>query len=78
MSPPTNHKATGGRLTGDDMRAYFEQFAQTFVQDKIIYRTRVKSVRRAAVGYVLQVLHLDSQKEDELHFDRLVLCSGVS
>lgn len=78
MPPPANESATGGRLSGDDMQQYMESFADKFLRGKIRYEVEVMKVIRSAVGqWTVKVQDIRSG-EEELHFDKVVLCTGVS
>ncbi|KAG5639502.1 hypothetical protein H0H81_000647 [Sphagnurus paluster] len=48
--PPSKAAETGGRLTGEDMCVYMENFACTFLEGKIRFSTLVKGIRRAPSG----------------------------
>lgn len=77
MPKPLNHEASGGRLTGDIMRDYTEIYAEKFLSNRIRYRTLVGNIRRGDGGWKVAVTNLDTKLTEDLHFDKLVLCSGV-
>ncbi|KIK69190.1 hypothetical protein GYMLUDRAFT_67862 [Collybiopsis luxurians FD-317 M1] len=79
MPPPDNPST--GRLTGRDMCAYMEHFANKFLTDKVRYNTEVKKVYRPSgekKGWLVDVHSLQGGSEltETLHFARLVLCTG--
>ncbi|KAG6918033.1 hypothetical protein DXG01_016885 [Tephrocybe rancida] len=77
MAPPLKAAETGGRLTGDDMCAYMETFADTFLAGKIRFRTEIISVQRSSTG-AWQVTVQDTQNaaKEVLIFSHIVLCTG--
>ena len=84
MPPPPDAKKTGGRLTGEDLRTYFQQFADRFLDGVVQYNTQVLKVQRKADsvrGWRVTVQHWSNEnigKIEDLFFDKLVLCTGVS
>lgn len=80
MPPPENSAKTGGRLSGQDVMLYMETFANRFLKARIKYRTTVESVTRTSKGWTAQVTvegEAGVKTKDELHYDKLVLCTGV-
>lgn len=79
MDPPKNSAETGGRLTGEDLRRYFQEFADTFLQGRIRFSTTVLNIKRDATQAPTPWL-LDVKKEDDsketLKYTRIVLCTG--
>jgi dimethylaniline monooxygenase (N-oxide forming) len=72
-------KATGGRLSGEDMRLYMEDYAFRFVKENIRYNVEVLDIRRArpdAPGWVVTISDQTTGMQD-LKFDKIVLCTGV-
>lgn len=49
MPPPEDAGKTGGRLRGEDVRAYMESFADRFLKSNIHYDTEVVKIRREPV-----------------------------
>jgi dimethylaniline monooxygenase (N-oxide forming) len=77
MPIPQNHKESGGRLTGEDMQNYFELFAERFLQRRILFDTLIENISYANGGWDLKAVDLQTKKHSILHFDKIVLCSGV-
>lgn len=82
MPQPQNAEETGGRLSGDDMRKYMENFAQRFLKGRIRYNMEVLRVNRHASGkksdgWTLEVLDKETESTFQLDYDRVVLCTGV-
>lgn len=46
MPPPSDTSETGGRLSGENMQAYMESFAERFLKGKIRYCTQVLNIKR--------------------------------
>ena len=79
MPPPTKSEETGGRLSGADVQAYLQSFVERYLKGKIRYQTEVQRIRRGEKdGWQVTVQDLVSGDTSTLHFDKLVLCSGVS
>ena len=81
MRPPDNSVKTGGRLSGEDVRQYAEDFAEKFLKGKIRFETEVLSIRRGDHGRGWRVLVRDGRMggaERVLHYSRIILCTGVS
>lgn len=82
MPPPSDAKATGGRLRGEDLRDYFASFANLFLKGKIQYNTEVLRVQKTVTfGESFWRVTVKSQVDEEtreLVFDKFVLCTGVS
>ena len=80
MPPPENSAKTGGRLSGQDVTLYMEAFADRFLKTRIKYHTTVESVNRTPKGWAVQVTIEGNEgvkTKEELHYDKLVLCTGV-
>jgi len=86
MPPPLNAKATGGRLSGQDLQTYMESFADRFLEGKIRYNTEVINVRRRSDVQVedrcwsiaVRCLTTSAACDVELlNYDKVVLCTGV-
>lgn len=79
MPPPSNAEANGGRLSGDDMRAYMETFAARFVKDHVRCNTKVFNIRRDETSMLWMVSVVDKKtgNTDVLKYSRIVLCTGV-
>ena len=79
MPPPSDAQHTGGRLSGKDLSAYFQAFADEFLSGKIRLNTDVKNIRRSDQGgWNVVTQDVISGAISEHHFDKVVLCSGVS
>ena len=80
MPAPDDSIKTGGRLSGDDVRQYLEDFAERFLEDKIRFETEVLNIRRRDHGRGWKVLVGDRRTGAErvLYFGRIILCTGVS
>ena len=80
MPPPPNSQETGGRLRGEDLREYFQIFADRFLKGRIQYNTEVLGIRRSTSDGVWHVTVQDTRSTHtyELLFDKLILCTGVS
>ncbi|TCD66639.1 hypothetical protein EIP91_001106 [Steccherinum ochraceum] len=68
MPPPTN---ISGRLTGENLRSYFQTFADRFLAGKIRFNTEVESIRRGKDGgWEVAALNLDTKETSTVHFDK--------
>ncbi|GLB35449.1 putative pyridine nucleotide-disulphide oxidoreductase [Lyophyllum shimeji] len=77
MPPPSKASETGGRLSGEDMCAYMENFAETFLNGKIRFETEVLAIRRAASGaWSVTVEDRRSGTQEVLQFTHIVPCTG--
>ncbi|EIM86307.1 FAD/NAD-P-binding domain-containing protein [Stereum hirsutum FP-91666 SS1] len=80
MPPPS--KAESGRLTGEDLSNYLESFTTRFLAGKIRYGTEVLDVRhnqtRDTSAWKIRVRDLVKSTEEDIFFDKTVLCSGGS
>ncbi|KAH9837771.1 FAD/NAD-P-binding domain-containing protein [Rhodofomes roseus] len=77
MPPPADAAATGGRLSGEDMRLYMETFASRFLPGKIKYRVEVLRIRPSDTdAWTVTVRHLGSNSVDDIVYDKIVLCTG--
>ena len=73
-------RKTGNRLSGEDMTAYMEKFAHTFLSGKIRFETEILDIRRGrdGAGWEVEVLDLKTGNKGVLNYARIVLCTGVS
>lgn len=80
MSPPSGAPQTGGRLTGEDMRHYMQDFSDKFLKDKIRFHTEVLMIRRDDITskYFIEVEDKLTGQKETLEYSRVVVCSGVS
>jgi len=79
MPLPPKSKETGGRLTGADMNKYFESFADTLLPGKILYNREILNAsRRQEGGWKVLVKNKLNGGEETLHYDKIVVCTGVS
>ena len=81
MHPPDNSVNTGGRLSGEDVRKYMEDFAERFLKGKIRFETEVLNIRRGDHGRGWKVLVRDGGTggvEKVSYYSRIILCTGVS
>ena len=79
MAPPRDASKTGGRLGGEDMQRYMSDFADKFLEGKILYGKNVVQIKRVISEqqpWVITVRNLDEAVE-VYRFDKVVLCSGV-
>ncbi|TFK37874.1 FAD/NAD-P-binding domain-containing protein [Crucibulum laeve] len=81
MPPPANAEKIGGRLSGYDMAAYMEKFADTFLKGKIRFHTEVLNVRRGEYSpWVITVSDVSDVSgedlPDDIEFDKVVVCTG--
>lgn len=75
MPPPQNPGQK--RLGGEDMCAYMEKFADTFLAGKVRFETEVLNIRRATgSGWEIEVQDLRTNVKQVLVYDRIVLCTG--
>ena len=76
MSSPQT--STGSHLSGEDMCAYMEKFADTFLSGKIRFETEILEIRRAGgSGWEVEVQDLRTGVKEVLTYARIVLCTGV-
>lgn len=80
MDIPPNAAKTGGRLTGDVVSEYMESFATKFLQGRFLYNAEVLNIKRGENnnGWVVKVEDLTTNVTSDLHFTKVVLCTGVS
>ncbi|KAH8989242.1 FAD/NAD-P-binding domain-containing protein [Lactarius akahatsu] len=81
MRVPESHTKTGGRLSGDNIRQYLEEFKERFLKGKIRFETEVLNIRRGDGGRGWSVLVHDknsasAEKVRVLYYPRIVLCTG--
>ncbi|KAF5386925.1 hypothetical protein D9615_001925 [Tricholomella constricta] len=77
MPPPSKAEESGGRLTGDDLCAYMETFANMFLDGKIRFETEVLGIRRSPSGsWFVTTEDRRSADQQVLEFSRIVLCTG--
>jgi hypothetical protein len=81
MPPPSGSKATGGRLTGYDIGLYLESFAERFLKDKFRFNVQMLNVSRNPDrnlgGWIVSIIDKVSGNQEEIHYDKIVLCTGV-
>jgi len=77
MPPPKNTSKTGGRLSGDDMCRYAEEFVSRFLSGRMRYNTHVVRVNRDEAGWALDIRGANSRDTKKLRYKKLVLCTGV-
>lgn len=76
MPPP--RAPIAGRLTGEDMCAYMEAFADRFLPGRIRFETEVLDIRRGKdSAWAVEVQGKGESGRQVLRFDRIVLCTGV-
>lgn len=81
MRAPENSVKTGGRLSGEDVRQYMEDFAERYLKGKIRFETEVLNVRRGDHGRGWKVIVRDGRAgstEKVSYYSRIILCTGVS
>jgi dimethylaniline monooxygenase (N-oxide forming) len=81
MPAPDDSIKTGGRLSGDNVRQYLEDFAERFLKGKIRFDTEVLNICRRDHGRRWKVLVHERRTggaEKVLYFSRLIVCTGVS
>ncbi|KAF8839448.1 FAD/NAD(P)-binding domain-containing protein [Paxillus ammoniavirescens] len=78
MPPPTLQETSGNRLAGEDMSAYMDKFAETFLSDRIRYETEVTHIQRGKDGssWEVEVQDLKTNTKEVLSYARIVLCTG--
>ncbi|KAF8551014.1 FAD/NAD(P)-binding domain-containing protein [Imleria badia] len=74
--PPKEEPRT--RPCCEDMSAYMEQFANTFLVGKIRFEIEILDIRRGTdgSGWEVEVLDLRTGNKEVLSYARLVLCTG--
>lgn len=78
MPLPEKSAETGSRLTGDDMCAYMETFAEKFLAGKIKCKTEIRGIERSSSGsWLVTVEDLFNGSQEVLNFSHIVLCTGV-
>jgi dimethylaniline monooxygenase (N-oxide forming) len=60
------------------MQAYFENFANTFLDGKIHFETEVLRIRRDAEKWALEVEDKKTHLRSTWRFARIVVCTGVN
>jgi cation diffusion facilitator CzcD-associated flavoprotein CzcO len=79
MRAPDNSVKTGGRLSGEDVRQYMEDFTERFLKGKIRFETEVLNIRRGDHGRGWKVLVRDGVAggiETVSYYSRIILCTG--
>ncbi|KZP03480.1 FAD/NAD-P-binding domain-containing protein [Athelia psychrophila] len=81
MPERPDFKATGGRLSGEDMRGYMESYADRFVKNSIRYNVEVLRVQRVESGskepnWAITFRDRGTGAQGVLKYDKLVLCTG--
>ncbi|KZV64499.1 FAD/NAD-P-binding domain-containing protein [Peniophora sp. CONT] len=74
MAPPEN---TDKHMSGNDMCAYGEMFAERFLAGRFRYDTRVRKLQRLSDGWRLDTINTRTGVEERLRYDKLVLCTGA-
>lgn len=68
----------GGRLSGEDMHQYMQEFSEKFLNGKIRFDTEVNKIRRDSTGlWLLDTINKSTGSQEILRFSRIVLCTGV-
>jgi hypothetical protein len=81
MPPPVDHvKNKASRITGFDLRDYMGKFGETFLQGRIQYGVEVVKISRGenGTGWKVLIRRNGAEENEELHFGKLVICTGVS
>jgi cation diffusion facilitator CzcD-associated flavoprotein CzcO len=80
MSTPPDASATGGRLTGRDMRNYMQDFADRLLPAKIMFDNEILNIRREEINssWIISVQNRNTGASQSLCFSKIVLCTGVS
>ncbi|KAH8833935.1 hypothetical protein DL96DRAFT_1457347 [Flagelloscypha sp. PMI_526] len=75
--PKDSHK-TGGRLRGEDICGYLENFEETFLKGLVRYEVEVVDIRRGkgGEGWIICVKTASNSDVEQLSFDKVVLCTG--
>ncbi|KAH9955825.1 FAD/NAD-P-binding domain-containing protein [Russula dissimulans] len=78
MREPDGAVKTGGRLSGEDVRKYMEEFAERFLNGKIRFETEVFDIRRGDHERGWKVLSRDRNTGTEKIscYSRIILCTG--
>ncbi|KAJ6569445.1 FAD/NAD-P-binding domain-containing protein [Mycena capillaripes] len=78
MSTPPDSSTTGGRLTGQDMRQYMQEFADRFLPGKIMFDNEILNIRREedSSSWIISVQNRTTGASQSLHFSKVVLCTG--
>ncbi|KAI0302909.1 FAD/NAD-P-binding domain-containing protein [Multifurca ochricompacta] len=78
MREPEGHTKTGGRLSGEDVRQYMDDFAKTFLAGNIRFETNILNIRRGGggTGWAVLVHDLKTSTEKTLYYSRIVVCTG--
>lgn len=81
--PPSAHAERTGRLSGEDLRAYMESFSDNYLKGRFRYHSDVINISRPdgnpdAQGWDITVRDTQSGAEEKLHYDKIVVCTGVS
>jgi len=80
MQEPDGSVKTGGRLSGEDVQQYMEDFAERFLKGKVRFETEVLNIRRGDQDRGWNVLAYDKRTGTEKlsYYSRIILCTGVS
>ncbi|KAJ7890291.1 FAD/NAD-P-binding domain-containing protein [Mycena leptocephala] len=78
MSTPPDASATGGRLTGRDMRNYMQDFADRLLPAKIMFDNEILNIRREEINssWIISVQNRNTGASQSLCFSKIVLCTG--
>ncbi|KAF9268375.1 FAD/NAD-P-binding domain-containing protein [Marasmius fiardii PR-910] len=63
-------------LTGEDLKRYMQDFTNTFLRDRVRYQTEVLKLYREEGLWVVKVKNLIDNTQEDLVFDKIVLCTG--
>lgn len=76
--PPAKHPESG-RLSGEDLWAYMQSYADRFLKGRIRFNTEVERIRRERNGgwHITARDTRTMELIEDLQFDKLVLCTGV-
>ena len=81
MRAPDDSVKTGGRLSGENVRQYMEDFSERFLKGKIRFESEVLNIRQGDHGRGWKVLVRDGRTggtEKVSYYSRIILCTGVS
>ena len=78
LAMPLPRNTNGHRLSGDDMCAYAEKFADTFLPGTIRFEIEILDIRRAnGSGWDVEIHDLRTGAKEILTYARVILCTGV-
>ncbi|KAJ7788555.1 FAD/NAD-P-binding domain-containing protein [Mycena olivaceomarginata] len=78
MAVPADVSTTGGRLTGQDMQKYMQEYADKLLPGKILFETEILNIRRdeGTSSWIVSVQNHAAGASDTLRFSKIVLCTG--